>query len=314
MGIFDIIKNTDIFKPFSFQLSILLYSIAIFLFTLLLFLYIKEPYSYFILVLFLVYIFGFIFDILKKTYKNDQNPKLKLFFSFLGYAPCFIFDKLNRFFTIAFQLFKILSGYNENILSGIMILIEIILLCIIGSKSNIPFFNSYYSTSYGGISLSSKPISLSQYTVLSDYFTLNHTESKLYHNCISFWFYIDSNTPKIDDVFSIFNYNSNNPNIAYIPKQNKLVVLLGQDNLLFSKKDILLQKWNHIVLNFNRGILDIFINNKLEKSLVNIIPNFTLDNITSGQNNGLIGQISNILFFKDAINIYKINSLYSNKP
>uniref|UniRef100_A0A6C0H6G2 LamG-like jellyroll fold domain-containing protein n=1 Tax=viral metagenome TaxID=1070528 RepID=A0A6C0H6G2_9ZZZZ len=197
-----------------------------------------------------------------------------------------------------------------------MLIFEIIAIILIGlklNKSNNSFFY-FPNNNYGGILLSSYPINLSIQTILSNYYSLNNTESQVYHNCISFWYFIDSNTPKINDSFSIFNYNSGNPNICYNPFLNKLIILLGSNQILYTKNDILLQKWNHIVLNFNRGILDIFINGILEKSLINIIPTYTLDNVSSGQNNGIIGQITNIIFFKNPINIYKINQLYSNKP
>jgi hypothetical protein len=301
------ISQFEFFKNPVFLYSLFL--LAIFIASILLFYIIPQPYNLILLFLFLCVIIGYVFNSFKKQYSNESNPKIHLFFSILSFIPCLIYDFFKPIFGGGFYLLKNMS------LNSILLIIEIIILLIIGlnlQKSNKPFFT--FSNSFGGTQLTNQIIDLSQQTILSNYLLLNNTESQLYHNCISFWFYIDSNTEKTDDFISIFNYNSGNPNIGYIPKQNKLVVLLGDDQLLFSKSGVLLQKWNHVVLNFDRGDLDIFLNNHLEKFLTGIIPIYTLDNITAGSTDGISGKIANIIFFKDAINIYKINSLYKNKP
>jgi len=67
------------------------------------------------------------------------------------------------------------------------------------------------------------------------------------------------------------------------------------------------------VINYNSGILDIFINGKLQQSFNGgSIPYMKLDNITIGEKNGLHGGICNVVYFSDALNIKQVYYLYTS--
>ena len=103
-------------------------------------------------------------------------------------------------------------------------------------------------------------------------------------------------------------------------KQNTINNLLDFDEegnrILYIKHNVLLQKWNNIIINYNGGILDIFLNGELMKSDVGVVPYYTLDSLTIGKNGGINGGICNVVYFKKvltALNIYLLYNMIKNK-
>jgi len=82
--------------------------------------------------------------------------------------------------------------------------------------------------------------------------------------------------------------------------------------LIHQQPDIMLQKWNHVVLNYNSGTLDVFYNGKLVKSEIEIVPYIKYDMLSVGSDNGIDGNVSNLVYFKNPLNIININNLYSS--
>jgi hypothetical protein len=88
------------------------------------------------------------------------------------------------------------------------------------------------------------------------------------------------------------------------------------NRILFIKHNVLLQKWNNIIINYDGGILDIFINGELVKSDVGVVPYYTLDSLTIGKDGGINGGICNLVYFKKpltALNIYFLYNMIKNK-
>ena len=101
--------------------------------------------------------------------------------------------------------------------------------------------------------------------------------------------------------------------------KNKLIEFDEEGNrIVYVNDNFLLQKWNNIIINYNGGTLDIFLNGELVKSSIECVPYITLDNLTIGENEGLNGGMCNVVYFKQALtsnNIYYIyNTLKDKTP
>jgi len=99
--------------------------------------------------------------------------------------------------------------------------------------------------------------------------------------------------------------------------ENKLTDFDNNGNrIIYKNTNIPLQKWNHFIINYNGGIMDIFLNGELVKSVPGVIPYYTLDNLTIGEKNGIKGGICNMVYFRNALtrsNIYYLYNTVKNK-
>ena len=158
---------------------------------------------------------------------------------------------------------------------------------------------------------------------------INNFPSFNYHYSISFWVYLDTsliNNNKSIKKGIIMNYG-NKPKMYYNYDTNEIVMemesmhLSGdisdekRDITLYRTKNILYQRWNHFVINYNYGHMDIFVNNNLVGTYKNIAPYFDKNNDISFSDEELTLDdcgVCDIRYYKIPIDLSKIESLYVN--
>lgn len=161
----------------------------------------------------------------------------------------------------------------------------------------------------------------------------NHINDYNYHYGLAFWVYFD---PKInimrgeDETGLIMSY-SNTPKVFYDYGNQSLVVtkrecddspkykdiggMKCKDNIIYQTKDILYQKWNLFVINFNYGTLDMFINNNLVLTKNNISPYIESPFLQFGSSTDKLNGcgICQIKYSEIPYSLTTMNEIYKNK-
>jgi hypothetical protein len=196
-------------------------------------------------------------------------------------------------------------------------------------------FNSF--SSQGGQQLVNKPVYTDTEYNLGSYQELNGGDDKFdYQYAISCWVFIDAAAPNTNPNYtkftSLLNFG-NKPNILYNSSKNTMMITMQQKDLknitknklidfddsgnriIYVNENMLLQKWNNIIINYNGGTMDIFLNGELVKSSIEVVPYYTIDNLTIGENEGIKGGICNVIYFRSALtssNIYYVYNTVKN--
>jgi hypothetical protein len=270
---------------------------------------------------------------------NNANLKKNAFFDMIlnsiFYIPCLFSNTVDSTLNFGNNVFGSQgpSYFTKEKNSFIMLLtvIVLILLYIFG-----PILYEKIILQ-GGNLLVNKPVNTNNEYSLGTYEQLNGSDNFDYQYAISSWIFINSDAPNTNDSYNkyttLLNFGGK-PNILYNGSTNSLMVTMQQKDLnkntnnkllefdeegnriLYIKHNVLLQKWNNIIINYNGGILDIFINGELVKSDIGVVPYYTLDSLIIGKNGGLNGGICNVVYFKKpltALNIYFLYNMIKNK-
>jgi hypothetical protein len=86
--------------------------------------------------------------------------------------------------------------------------------------------------------------------------------------------------------------------------------------IIHKEKNIRLQKWNNIIINYNAGTMDIFINGKMIKTQINVAPYVKNTALTVGKSDGIKGDICNLIYYKSPMSkteIYRMYNIFKNK-
>jgi hypothetical protein len=172
----------------------------------------------------------------------------------------------------------------------------------------------------------------------------NSTEHYLTNYCISMWVFINPHPPshlayKKETNIITYGYTDENgiqhvkPMIRYygggggddqLIERNKYVFYFSKypptEQYTTSKHtfyDVTIenQKWNQIILNYNRNKVELYINGNIERTFVMTkdMPQYNdLDQITIGEDNGLDGAICNITYYKHPLSKEQIALSYNS--
>jgi len=139
-----------------------------------------------------------------------------------------------------------------------------------------------------------------------------------YNYALSSWFFIRAQSPEYGKAYNtytpILDYGGK-PTILYNGRLNRLKIEMnnGLDNKpkTFLINDFPLQKWTNIVVNYDGGILDVFMNSKLLASFNNIVPYMSQDQISVGDLDGIGGGVCNVVYFPQSISKERIDINYN---
>ena len=254
---------------------------------------------------------------------SKKNAFFSLIINTLFYIPCLFGDAFD-------YIGKFTSGqYSASSMGSLLMLIfAIILLVVYFTMPSL--FNKL--NMQGGKQLVNKPVYIDSQYSLGTYQELNGSDNLNYQYAISFWVFIDAMPPNTSASYSKFtsllNFG-NKPNVLYNGKTNTLMFTMDQKDLkdttnnkltdfdennnriIYKDNNVLLQKWNNIIINYNGGILDIFLNGELVKSDIGVVPYYTIDNLTIGEDGGIKGGMCNVIYFSKALNSSNIYYLYN---
>jgi hypothetical protein len=155
-----------------------------------------------------------------------------------------------------------------------------------------------------------------------------------YNYAISAWFTINPQPPNTRAAYTkyttILNYG-NKPSVEYNSEKRSLRITTesGLDTAaapaglapaalapamiaeIYETKNIIMQKWNNIVINYDGGTMDVFLNGELVGSKPNIMPYMTYENIVVGEDRGLEGGICNVVYYDHILSNRTINLIYN---
>ena len=83
-------------------------------------------------------------------------------------------------------------------------------------------------------------------------------------------------------------------------------------SIVYRTHKVPLQKWNNMVINYDSGIMDIFLNGRLVQSMPRQITFMSYDTMEVGSNGGVRGRICNVVYFPHAISRRKVGTLYES--
>jgi len=260
-----------------------------------------------------------------------QNSIYRLLNIFFLFIPCLFSDGMNKLRGVkstSFSPANPLKDTQKNDVIGLLVIVGFIAAGVILTLWIIPGLKKSYFLK-GGNQLVKNPISIDQAHTISSFAALNDSgnSTKLkpsYNYGISFWLYVDSFPPSTSSAYSkystILNYGGV-PLVKYYAATNTMGIYIqnnknthdkNNDRLLFSYDHMPLQKWNNVVINYLNGTMDIFYNGKLISSSIDVSPPITYDTLTVGMDDGISGNIANVVYYPIPLSLYQINTLYTS--
>ena len=264
-----------------------------------------------------------------------NSPFIRLLINSFLYIPCLfsgILDKLRGIKTPAGT--NPFQGTKSSDVIALFVVLIIIALYFILVQWIIPGLKKWYYLK-GGKQIIGGATPINKKSTASSFVELNDipedqipTElNPSYRYGISFWLYVDSFPPSTSSAYSkhstILDYGGV-PLVKYYAATNTMGVYIRNmaydgvardkkdERLLYSHDGVALQKWNNVVINYLNGTMDIFYNGRLVSSSIEVSPPIVYDTLTVGMDDGISGDIANVVYYADPLSLYSINTLYNS--
>lgn len=283
----------------------------------------------------LVYIF--FAPIIKKIQANAKAGDVSyvtFLFNVIMFLPCLLLqllETIKKEFNITSPMVWTLLAF-EAVIVGLYFVLPVVAEKIVSVQ---------------GIQLLKGPVYLSQEHNLGDFQTLyvksrekllrdqnlgllqtdngmmEDLQQRHYYYAISAWFYINPQPPSTNAAHSrftrILDYASK-PVIEYNGATNELRIQTETTSdqkagtktmaTLVTVNDIPLQKWNNIVVNYDHGTMDVFVNGKLVSSKPGVAPYMEYETMVAGFTSGITGGLCNVMFYPEPVTQSFVQTLY----
>lgn len=241
----------------------------------------------------------------------EKSPLFNLILNVILYIPC-----------ILLSLFRTTAKNTQKTDPSELGLLLVTLGLFVGyfGLNFIPKAKTIYNKwKLGGKQfIGSDALPLNNVSNIAGYQELNGNDKFNYTYGMSFWFYLDSVPPSTNASYNkmtnILSYGDK-PCIKYDAQNNSLYIFYkkedGQEGeiLVHKEKDVMLQKWNNVIINYNGGTLDVFYNGELVKSINEIVPYMKYDMLSIGSENGIYGGIKNLMYYKEPLDALTIQNI-----
>ena len=272
------------------------------------------------------------FNIIDANYKIRDNAKFKLLIEIIFYIPCLLSDLADLLMT---------EYYKTKYFTLILVVLEIIFII---------FYWFMYSKivkkvySGGGKVLVNEPVSLNKENTIGYYRSLSgksltseeEEEIKVekgsnyggfvkrvntYKFGISCWLYLNPMPSYGNAPLTILDYG-NNPKVSYSPQKNELTVNVVNKNeacsetsetiSVYTNKNPPIQKWFNLILNYDGGHLDVFLDSALVQTSTEVISCVNYDALKIGDKNGYLNaKLCNFIYFKTPLDILTVHNMYN---
>jgi len=248
-----------------------------------------------------------LFNTIKNSTSQQKSTFLKLIGQLVLYLPCALIDIIDW----AKEEYR-MTTKPVWILLGIEAL-------LISLNFLFPKFISWLSNKQGK-KLLTDPVYLDSEHIIGNYDTLYGSDnSRDYTYSLSGWFWINPQPPNTGKAYTKFTNIlefGGKPAITYNTLENCLRVTCRTNPkeivTIYETHDVKYQAWNNIVINYDAGTMDVFINGELVASKPDIAPYLTYENIIVGSIKGIQGGIANVMYHDSILQSNYIKYLYQS--
>lgn len=218
-----------------------------------------------------------------------------------------ILFNLTIFLTVGYLFYKYIKPYVINISSYSVLPIYVIgfigiIVWIYKNIMNVDIFSKFNKNIGNEILKDIVPLNniknIENYNDLNKNMisTLNNNINEYYnyHYSISFWTFINSTQSSIHKYIKIFDYGRK-PIVEYNSSTQTIRVRINSKTIYEGK--MVTQKWSNIVITYDKGTVDVFINKKLVASVNGIVPHMDYDIMSVGENGGISGGIGHVTYY-----------------